>query len=94
VPANQSPSFKPDPEPMHSHESPVKFAGPRPATPLREFLRTRLGRDLALAVVLKLVALYALWTVFFSHPAVFDGDAVARAVVAPSPVSPTARNEE
>ena len=79
---------------MYGHEFPGKFDGPHAATPLREFLRTRLGRDLALALVLKLVALYALWVVFFSHPAVFDGDAVARAVVAPSPVSPTARNEE
>jgi hypothetical protein len=49
---------------------------------MRRFLRTWLGRELAVIVVIKLAALAALWAVFFSGATVPDADAVARALVA------------
>lgn len=48
---------------------------------MRELLRTRLGREIAAILGLKLVALYALWAAFFSGAPRPDADAVARALV-------------
>jgi hypothetical protein len=59
---------------------------------MRAFLRTRLGREIAFALVLKFIALYALWAVFFSHPSQPDAAAVAQAIAASPAASDLTRN--
>jgi hypothetical protein len=55
--------------------------------------RKLLGREIAIVLAIKLLALYGLWYVFFSHPAIhgmtegMDPDCVAAALVAPPTVT-------
>jgi hypothetical protein len=61
----------------------------------RSGTRKMLGREIALALAVKLLLLYGLWYVFFSHPALhsmtegMDPDRVAAALIAP----PAAQNK-
>jgi hypothetical protein len=60
--------------------------------------KTLLGREIAAALAIKLLLLYGLWYVFFSHPALhsmtegMDPDRVAAALVAP-PATPNKNTE-
>jgi hypothetical protein len=55
----------------------------------RSSARKTLGREIALALAVKLLLLYGLWYVFFSHPALhsmtegMNPDRVAAALIAP-----------
>ncbi len=59
-----------------------------------------LRREIAIALVIKLLVLYGLWYFFFSHPSIrgmtegMDPDRVAAALIAPSPTNTTESHEE
>ncbi len=62
--------------------------------------RKTLRREITIALAIKLLVLYGLWYVFFSHPSIhgmtegMDPDRVAAALIAPPPINTIERHEE